>query len=250
MVLVGNIALSQMLPDSAIKGGTGLKLRFGELLTRDTLDVDTAFRGDLDEFQDELAEKLAAGWGGFTGTVTMGAKRSPKTVPDAYVMQPFRVTLKYRGRTYRGVDLEVGYDELEATTQEQPEFQMSDEVLRVFTALSLPAPAPVRVQPLHHQISQKIHACTAPRSDRAHDLVDLQLIVPLTEVGLVAATTRRLFRFRAEHEWPPTLTAGAGWEPLYAEAAEGLDVLPTVGEAVAWVNEYVERLEGSPTYHR
>ena len=36
VVLVGNIALAQMLPDSAIKGGTGLKLRFGELLTRDT----------------------------------------------------------------------------------------------------------------------------------------------------------------------------------------------------------------------
>lgn len=49
--LVGNVALSQMLPDSAIKGGTGLKLRFGERLTRDTPDVDAAFRGDLDAFQ-------------------------------------------------------------------------------------------------------------------------------------------------------------------------------------------------------
>ncbi len=84
-----------MLPDSAIKGGTGLKLRFGERLTRDTPDVDAAFRGDLDEFHDRLAEGLAAGWGGFTGTVTRGARRSPKTVPEAYVMQPFRVTLKY-----------------------------------------------------------------------------------------------------------------------------------------------------------
>jgi hypothetical protein len=74
VALVGNVALSQMLPDSAIKGGTGLKLRFGERLTRDTPDVDTAYRGDLDEFRDTLAEKLVAGWGGFTGTVT-GAQR-------------------------------------------------------------------------------------------------------------------------------------------------------------------------------
>lgn len=59
-----------MLPDSAIKGGTGLKLRFGERLTRDTPDVDAAFRGDLDEFRETLAGRLAAGWGGFTGTVT------------------------------------------------------------------------------------------------------------------------------------------------------------------------------------
>jgi len=233
VALVGNIALSQMLPDSAIKGGTGLKLRFGERLTRDTPDVDAAFRGELDAFRDELAENLAAGWGGFSGTVTMGAKRSPNSVPEAYVMQPFRVTLKYHGRTFKGVDLEVGYDELGATTSEQPEFEMSDEVLRVFAAVGLPTPAPVRVQPLHHQTAQKLHACTAPRSDRAHDLVDLQLIVPLTDAALVRATAKRLFKFRAEHEWPPTATAGHDWESLYAEAAEGLDVLPTATDAVA-----------------
>jgi len=214
VALVGNIALSQMLPDSAIKGGTGLKLR-----------------------------NLAAGWGGFSGTVTMGAKRSPNSVPEAYVMQPFRVTLKYHGRTFKGVDLEVGYDELGATTSEQPEFEMSDEVLRVFAAVGLPTPAPVRVQPLHHQTAQKLHACTAPRSDRAHDLVDLQLIVPLTDAALVRATAKRLFKFRAEHEWPPTATAGHDWESLYAEAAEGLDVLPTATDAVAWLNAYIERLD-------
>lgn len=243
VALVGNIALSQMLPDSAIKGGTGLKLRFGERLTRDTPDVDAAFRGDLDAFRDELAERLAAGWGGFSGTVTMGAKRSPKSVPAAYVMQPFRVTLKYHGRTFKGVDLEVGYDELEATTKEAPEFEMSEEVLSVFAALGLPTPAPVRVQPLHHQIAQKLHACTAPRSDRAHDLVDLQLIVPMTDETLVASTAKRLFTFRAEHEWPPTAVTGTDWESLYDEAAEGLDVVPSVGQAVAWLNNYIERLD-------
>lgn len=244
VALVGNVALSQMLPDSAIKGGTGLKLRFGERLTRDTPDVDTAFRGDLDDFRDRLAENLAAGWGGFSGTVTMGEKRAPKTVPEAYVMQPFRVTLTYRGRTFKGVDLEVGYDELEATTREDAEFEMSDEVLGIFAALGLPVPAAVRVQPLHHQIAQKIHACTAPRSDRAHDLVDLQLIVPMTDAGLVAETTKRLFKFRAEHEWPPTLSVRDGWEPLYADAAEGLEVLPTVAEAATWLNAYIAELAG------
>ncbi len=232
-----------MLPDSAIKGGTGLKLRFGERLTRDTPDVDAAFRGDLDAFRNELAKKLAAGWGGFTGTVTMGAKRIPGPVPEAYVMQPFRVMLKYHGRTFRGIDLEVGYDELEATTKEVPEFEMSEDVLSVFAALGLETPAPVRVQPLHHQIAQKLHACTTPRSDRAHDLVDLQLIAPMTDPALVAATAKRLFRFRTEHPWPPTATEGPDWESLYAEAAEGLDVLPTVAEAIAWLNNYVATLD-------
>jgi hypothetical protein len=36
-----------MLPGSAVKGGTGLKLRFGDTVTRETPDLDTAFRGDL-----------------------------------------------------------------------------------------------------------------------------------------------------------------------------------------------------------
>lgn len=242
VALVGNVALSQMLPDSAVKGGTGLKLRFGERLTRDTPDIDTAFRGDLEVFRKQLAENLAAGWGGFAGTVTMGEKRAPKTVPKAYVMQPFRVTLTYNGRTFKGVDLEVGYDELEATTREEPEFEMSSEVLGVFAALGLPTPAAVRVQPLHHQIAQKIHACTSPRSDRAHDLVDLQLIAPLTDSALVAETTKRLFTFRAEHAWPPTLNVTGGWDLLYTNAAEGLDVLPTVTEAGIWLNDYIAEL--------
>lgn len=242
VALVGNVALAQMLPDSAIKGGTGLKLRFGERLTRDTPDVDTAFRGDLDDFRDRLAENLAAGWGGFSGTVTMGEKRAPKAVPEAYVMQPFRVTMNYHGRIFKGVDLEVGYDELEATTREEPEFEMSEEVLGIFATLGLPTPAAVRVQPLHHQIAQKIHACTAPRSDRAHDLVDLQLIVPMADAGLVADTTRRLFKFRAEHEWPPALNVKDSWEPLYVDAAEGLDVLTTAAESVDWLNSYITEL--------
>ena len=243
VALVGNVALAQMLPDSAIKGGTGLKLRFGERLTRDTPDVDAAYRGDLNAFRDELAARLADGWGGFTGTVTMGAKRSPDSVPDAYVMQPFRIVLKYRGRTFKGVDLEVGYDELEATTRENPEFEMSDEVRGVFAELGLPTPAAVRVQPLHHQIAQKLHACTTSRSDRAHDLVDLQLIIPMTDTTLVVATAKRLFKFRSQHPWPPTVVAGPAWGSLYVEAAQGLDVLPTAEDAIQWLNSYIDRLD-------
>ncbi len=241
MALFGNMVLAQMLPDSAIKGGTGLKLRLGERLTRETPDLDTAYRGDLDAFRDELAARLAAGWGGFTGTVTMGAKRAPATVPAAYAMQPFRVTLRYQGKVFKAIDLEVGYDELEATA-EPAELRMSAEVVDLFAALGLPAPAPVRVQPLHHQVAQKIHAATAPGSDRAHDLVDLQLTVPLTDETLVATAARRTFAYRNEHPWPPTAVADPEWESLYAIAAEGLDVLPTAESAVDWLNTYIARL--------
>lgn len=115
-------------------------------------------------------------------------------------------------------------------------------VLEIFKALGLPEPGAVRVQPLHHQIAQKIHACSAPRSQRAHDLVDLQLIVPATDPMLVAKVTERLFAFRQEHDWPPLLSPGARWESLYEEAAEGLEVPASVSEAVAWLNDYIAEL--------
>jgi hypothetical protein len=54
--------------------------------------------------------------------------------------------------------------------------------------------------------------------------------------------TQRLFAFRQEHDWPPLLSPGARWESLYGEAAEGLDVLDSVSEAVAWLNDYIAEL--------
>jgi hypothetical protein len=116
--LIAGVVLAQMLPDSAVKGGTGLKLRFGDSLTRETPDLDTAFRGDLDEFKSELERNLTARWHDFGGRVREGARRAPNAVPRDYVMQPYRVSLTYLGKDFSGVDLEVGYDELEATTMD------------------------------------------------------------------------------------------------------------------------------------
>jgi len=243
--LVGNVVLAQMLPDSAVKGGTGLKLRFGDSVTRETPDLDAAFRGDRDAFIGELNEKLKAGWGDFTGTATKGEQRAPEELVEritfAYVMQPARVKLNYRGKNFMSIDLEIGYDELEATTAVPVELEMSDEVRELFAELGLREPSPVRVLPLHHQISQKLHACSEPGSVRAHDLVDLQLMVPIADPVLVRDTAVRLFAFRAGHAWPPTVSAGDGWEVRYADAAEGLDVL-TLDEAVVWANEYIASL--------
>jgi len=243
--LVGNVVVAQLLPDSAVKGGTGLKLRFGDRITRETPDLDTAFRGDREAFVAELNQRLAGGWGGFSGRAVIGEQRAPgdllERLPASYVMQPVRVRLTYIKRDFMSVDLEIGYDELQATTNEPAETEMSSEVLEIFAELGLPEPAPVRVLPLHHQVSQKLHACTEPGSNRAHDLVDLQLLVPQASVQMVQETTERLFRFRSQHTWPPVLVAGSGWQELYDEAATGLVVRP-LDEAVAWLNDYIRQL--------
>ncbi|KGN40794.1 nucleotidyl transferase AbiEii/AbiGii toxin family protein [Knoellia aerolata] len=243
--LVGNVIVAQMLPDAAVKGGTGLKLRFGDRLTRETPDLDAAFRGDREAFLSELETRLRAGWGDFAGTAIVGKQRAPEQLLDrvtlAYVMLPVLVKLTYREKSFMSIDLEIGYDELEATTTDPVEHEMSSDVLDLFAELGLPEPAPVRVLPLHHQMSQKLHACSEPGSPRAHDLVDLQLMAPSCDPALVRQTAERLFAFRASHSWPPTVVAGEGWASRYADAADGLDVLD-MKAAVDWVNEYIRSL--------
>jgi hypothetical protein len=96
--LVANVALAQMLPPAAIKGGTGLKLRLGDAMTRQTPDLDAAFRGDRAAFLTDLAANLRGGWNSFTGTVIEGRPRPPAGVPTAYVMQPYVVKLLFHGR--------------------------------------------------------------------------------------------------------------------------------------------------------
>lgn len=245
--LVANVIVGQMLPDTAIKGGTGLKLRFGDTLTRETPDLDTAFLGDLNEFRESFERNGAEGWGPFTARIVQGRKRAPDHVPAAYVMQPFTVKLNYRNKPFGTVTVEVGYDELEATTDEAPEIVASTEAAEIFAALGLPEPGPLRVLPLHHQVAQKIHACSEPGSDRAHDLVDLQIMTPDLDDRLVAETCRRLFAFRQLHAWPPIITPAGDWAPAYEDAAFGLDVLAGVGEAIAWANDYIARLAAEPT---
>ena len=188
-----------MLPPAAVKGGTGLKLRLGDAMTRQTPDLDAAFRGDRAAFLTDLATNLRAGWGPFTGTVIHGRQRPPAGVPSAYVMQPYVVKLLFHSRPFATVAVELGYDELEATTNEPIERALAPEVVDLFNELGIGSPLPIPVLPLHHQIAQKLHACTEPGSERAHDLVDLQLMAPLADDTLAGTTTRRLFTFRRQH---------------------------------------------------
>jgi hypothetical protein len=238
---VANTVLGQMLPSAVIKGGTGLTFRVGEQASRFTSDFDVALGSSLDTFEEELTNRLHAGWGGFTGMAIRDRKHSPEGVPVHYVMQPFRVKLHYQRQPWLTVDLEIGHDELGCV--EDPETLMPDDVLQLFAALGLLVPRPVRVLKLEHQIAQKVHAATYPGSERSHDLVDLQLLwgygPDLVELGSIA---ERLFRFRQEHSWPPDVTVNAGWATTYEEAATALDVEQDVELAAEWLRERIHEV--------
>lgn len=246
--VVANTVVGQMLPDGVVKGGTAIKIRVGEAGSRFTPDFDAVRSGHMtvDDYIEQLRERLATGWSGFTGTVEELEPAQPEGVPAAYVMQPFSIRLAYQGRQWLTVKFELGHDEIGST--ENPDERMDDDIVDIFALIGLEAPQPVPLTSVEHQMAQKLHACTfvnpkTGRNERAHDLVDMQILWQEETVDLAALGELgpRLFATRRAQTWPPTIIEYEGWGSIYVEAAGGLDVLSSVGEAVAWANDLVAR---------
>ncbi|WP_407319022.1 nucleotidyl transferase AbiEii/AbiGii toxin family protein [Isoptericola halotolerans] len=235
------VVVGQMLPEGAIKGGSAMALRYGRG-TRFTQDLDAARVQPLARFRRDLEDSLAAGWAGFTGRLVEKAAPRPPSVPSAYVMQPFDIKLAYRGRSWCSVKFELGHNEI--GDAEEPELHLADDLRRLLTEVGLEPPRPVRVMRIDHQIAQKLHAVSEPGSERARDLVDLQLLEKDEELDLlqVRATCLRLFEYRRRQVWPPTIAVNEGWDTLYEAATEDVDVLRHVDGAVAWAESSVQRI--------
>ena len=242
---VANAIVASIMPDGAVKGGSALKMRFGEEGTRATTDLDAARSSSLDEFVRSFERRLDEGWEGFEGRLVPTEPAHPRGVPEGYVMQPFDVKLSYNGKSWLTVPLEVGHDEI--GDADEVEYGLAEDVAALFEAVGLPAPGPSPLMPLHHQIAQKLHAVSTPGGDRAHDLIDLQVICSLGDVDLARTreTCVRLFAYRRQQAWPPVIEADGRWAGLYDAQAEGLDVLGTVDEAVDWANELIAAIDSA-----
>ena len=242
--LMANSIVAQMIDDGVVKGGSGLKFRYGEKVTRVTLDLDTACSTGLDEFLKSLKVQLAEGWNGFSGEVVVCRQASPRGIPFEYVMQPCDVKLSYRGKSWYTVQLEVGHNEIgDADVYDMVE--VPDVLAELFAFLGLPKPSPIRAMRLEYQIAQKLHGVSAPNSKRAHDLIDLQLIMTSAQIDiiLVSQLCRRLFRYRRAQTWPPHVVKGESWDESYENQKGDLPVLPMVDEAIVWVNDLIERID-------
>jgi hypothetical protein len=246
--VVASTVVGQMLPDGVVKGGTAMKIRVGEAGSRYTPDFDASRSPNVtvDDYVEQLRDRLQRGWSGFTGTVRVLEPRQVEDVPPDYVMQPFEIRLAYQGRHWLTVEFELAHDEVGSS--EDRDLRIANDIVEIFATIGLEEPAPIPVMLVEHQVAQKLHSCTwvnprTNRNDRAHDLVDLQILereeaidyAELREIGT------RLFAARRAQEWPPTVVEYDDWDTIYAEAAEGLDVLPTVTEAVAWANDLIAR---------
>ena len=159
-------------------------------------------------------------------------------------MQPFEIRLDYRGRSWCSVKFELGHNEI--GDADEPDHILAPDLAALITDVGLPAPRPVPVMRADHQIAQKLHAVSEPGSQRARDLVDLQILGrEVLDLTHVATTCVRLFEYRKRQPWPPTIVTGTDWATLYAEAADGLDVLSTVDRAILWTNDLVNRIAAS-----
>lgn len=240
--LMADAIVGQMLPDGAVKGGSALKLRFGEAFTRFSEDFDTARESGIEEYISKLRSSLEQGWQGFDGVVVRREPATPAGVPAGYVMQPYDVKLRYLGKSWATVPLEVGHNEI--GDAENPDMVAPADAAALFEALGFGAPSPVPVMRLSHQIAQKLHALSEEGSRRAHDLVDLQLMAQRGEIDLdeTRSVCERLFAYRNRQAWPPAIVPGDGWAQLYAAAAEGLPVSQDLDEAVEWANGLVSEI--------
>lgn len=236
---LANVIIAQMLPDGVVKGGSSLMFRYGGNMTRYTRDMDTARVMELDAYLDKLESSLKAGWNGFTGRLQRVEPPHPAGVPQGYVMIPYDIRLAYNDRSWQTVRIEIGHNEI--GDADEAELEYPSDIAEVLEQLGFPRPNPIPVMKLSYQIAQKLHAVTTAGADRPHDLVDLQLMCGHSQIDLAEARAIciRLFDYRRRQPWPPTVAKGSAWDSLYEDAGNGLDVLPTCDEAVAWANDLI-----------
>lgn len=239
--------IGQFLPEGVVKGGTSLKFRFGSSAARYTLDLDAAWKSDLDTFLKKFRANLQSGWEGFTGEIILRPQATPAAIPFDYVMQPCDVKVSYMGRSWCTIRLEVGHNEI-GDADEAELTPVPEDLADCFRALCLPVPGAVPLMKLPFQIAQKLHGATGFASKRAHDLIDLQLIVnnrPDIDWGEVREACERLFAYRKCQTWPPKVIAGENWAMIYAAQKRNLPVLATLEESIAWANDLIERIAES-----
>lgn len=243
--LLALVVVSQMVPSAAIKGGSALLLRLGEA-ARGTKDIDVARNTSEPEFLRAFETNLHAGWAGFRGTLKPKSSPAPGDLDPAYAAQRFSVKLTYNGQHWKSVNLDLAHNEIGIA--DHIAYALAPELAAIFESLGLPTPTAAPVLEAEYQVAQKLHAVSLPGNDRAHDLIDLQLYDRHCELdtGTLKPLCRRLFAYRRQQEWPPTVVQQPGWEEKYVQQSKalgsGLQVLG-LNDAIEWCNEFINRIE-------
>lgn len=218
-----------------VKGGMACELRFRDR-ARTTRDLDALFRGSLDELLTDLDTAFATPYSGFSFNYGQ-----PEAIRETGGHR-FDVKLAYEGRSWSTLRVEVSSPEGEVHEAEAlPALSLSE--------FGLAGPTAVACLSLRFQVAQKIHACTERfpdrENERAHDLIDLQLMEGLIEDhGRVKEACMEIFALRKTHPWPPTLIPEPTWPDTYKNLAAELD-LPTqdLDDSIAQVQALIDKIQ-------
>ncbi|MDR1511899.1 MAG: nucleotidyl transferase AbiEii/AbiGii toxin family protein, partial [Propionibacteriaceae bacterium] len=210
-------------PVFLVKGGVYIEFNLG-LKARATTDVDTMFRGGVDEFMARLDESLAEPWGPFE------LRRGDVEVIDApKLVQPRRFWIRVyaKGSVWRRVKVEVSFPEGDMAARSQA---VQPPNIGFF---GLDTPERLLGVAMDYQIAQKLHAASDPdeaghENRRVHDLVDLLLLkdefYPGPPPASLMAACVDIFSFRADEAaqlgrparpWPPSLHSNDFWRMAY-----------------------------------
>lgn len=164
--LMANAVVARMLPDGVVKGGSAIKMRYGNARTRYTTDLDTATATDPTAYAGFLGAALAHGWEGFTGRVVPREPAHPRDVPEEYVMRPFDVRLAYLGKPWCTVPLEVG-------DADDADWVDLEDAAAAFAALGFPSPGRAPLIRLRAAPRVRVRAVVPrhPRPASPHPLV-------------------------------------------------------------------------------
>lgn len=224
-------------PRLAFKGGASMEIRFG-VAARASRDVDALVNVGLDDAFAEMAERLNAGWEGFTGKLTERIEITRASITPA--PQRCKIKLAYHDRPFVTLAFELSRAEANS-------FELLEQIPNVvdIDKVQLGPAGDVVVLSVHYQIAQKLHACTEVPAEgsnpRVHDIYDILLLASIIENDRLAQTRAACedtFRYRGKQAWPPALPEWDDWEQLW----DALDVHDDVRYSYAEARQRFERL--------
>ena len=237
-----------------VKGGVWVEMRLGTG-ARATQDIDTLFRGTIDEFVVTLADVLSIPWGPFT--LEMSEVEEIAGVKRLVKPRRFEVRLIVKGAVWRKVKVEVSF----------PEGSVADYAQAVppppIGFFGIDAPDYLVGIAMDYQVAQKLHACTDPDAegwvnDRVRDIIDLNLLhdhfYPGGSPSSLKDACVDVFTARAAEavelgelprSWPPTIRFNALWNGQYPALAASVGLDLTLDEAIARVQEWVAEIDAS-----
>lgn len=228
-----------------VKGGLRFALRNQLQASRFTTDLDLSAskKSEIAHIQELSGLQI----GGFSiESVKQVSSSRPKHLPEHYAMTRHKIRLLFRGGEFRTVILEANQNEL-GLDSESTDFELSSQIIELIELAGLQAPATIRVFSSEYQFAQKLHALSAPDSDRGHDLLDLWLLIASEHLDArrVRELVKRTYSIRGTHPFETTLHATALMERTYVSATNDLLDPPSFGTALGLVNEYLEKVFSS-----